>query len=83
MCILYIMLMLDAVYFQSHLCDFNSQGAWVARDTALGLCVIVLMTIASLCFSPCKMKHFYLSYTTDSSTDAVVFIIKSLLLSMS
>ena len=72
------MLMLDTVYFQSQLCDFNSQGAWVARDTAFGLCVIVLSPV--LCFST---EVFYLSYTTDSSTIWVAFIIYSLILSMS
>ena len=50
--ILYIMLMLDAVYFQSLLCDFISRGALAARDTALGLCVIVLMTIPSFVLQP-------------------------------
>ena len=72
MCILHIMLMLDAVYFQSQLCDFNSWRTWVARDTACGLCVIVL--IASFVLQPFYNEAFYLSYTTDSSTVGVVLV---------
>ena len=44
--------MLDAVYFQSQLCDFNSRYTLVARDTALGLCVIMLITIPSFVLQP-------------------------------
>ena len=54
MCILYIMLMLDGVYFQSQLCDFNPWGALAAKDIVLGLCVSVLMTILSF-----MLQSFY------------------------
>ena len=52
MCILYIILMLDTVYFQSQLCDCNSRGAWAVRDAALGLFIIVFMTIPSYVLQP-------------------------------